>query len=56
MGMADDRRPLEFRIQTIISKERSLTVRLKKPLKIFLTLFTLIVSLVLARQSDLAES
>lgn len=51
MGMAGDRRPLEFRIQTIISKERAMTVHLKKPVKIFLVAFTLIVSLVLARQS-----
>jgi len=51
MGMADDRSPLEFRIQTIISKERSMTVHLKKPVKIFLVAFTLIVSMVLTRQS-----
>ena len=51
MGMAGDRKPLEFRIQTIISKERSMSVHLKKPVKIFLVALTLIVSMVLTRQS-----
>lgn len=51
MGMADDRGSLEQRIKTIISKERSMAVHLKKPLKILIVAVTLIASIILARQS-----
>ena len=51
MGIASRHISLAQRIKTIISKERSMDIHLKKSIKIFFMVFALAASLILARQS-----